>query len=107
MIEFPPFRLEIDEERLLRGSADVGLRPRTLAVLRCLAERAGKLVRHDELLEGVWGDVAIAPGTLNTSIRELRKALGDDARQPRYIETVYRKGFRFVADVQSAGQAAA
>jgi len=106
IIEFSPFRLEIDEERLRQGSTDVSLRPRTLAVLQYLAERAGKLVRHDELLGAVWGDAAVTPGTLNTSIRELRKALGDDARQPRYIETVFRKGFRFVAAVNSVEQAA-
>ncbi len=105
-IEFPPFLLETDEARLRKGSVDIRLRPRAFAVLQYLVERPGKLVLHDELLGAVWGDVAITPGTLNTSIRELRKALGDDARQPRYIETVYRKGFRFVADVRSGERAA-
>jgi len=98
-ISFHDFRLEPDEQRLWSGSAVVELRPRTFAVLVNLVERAGKLVRNDELLDAVWGDAAVTPGTLNTSIRELRKALQDDARRPRFIETVHRRGFRFIAPV--------
>jgi tetratricopeptide (TPR) repeat protein len=64
-----------------------------------LIEHPGQLVRHDELLEAVWKSTHITVGTLHSSIQELRKALGDDARQPCYIETVHRRGFRFIADV--------
>jgi DNA-binding winged helix-turn-helix (wHTH) protein len=100
ILTFPPYRLDPAEHRLWRGATAVELRPKTFAVLTYLAERPGKLVRNDELLDAVWKDAVVTPGTLNTSIRELRKALGDDARQPRYIETVHRRGFRFVAPVQ-------
>ena len=101
-LSFHSFRLESDDQRLWHGSTPVGLRPKTFAVLKYLVERPGKLVKNDELLDAVWEDAAVTPGTLNTSIRELRKALGDDARQPIYIETVHRRGFRFVAPVRSA-----
>ena len=100
-LSFHSFRLDPADHRLWSGSTPVGLRPKTFAVLRYLVERPGKLVRNDELLDAVWEGSAVTPGTLNTSIRELRKALGDDARQPRYIETVHRRGFRFVAPVRS------
>lgn len=98
--EFGPFRVDPADERLWCGSTPEPLRPKTFAVLKHLVENAGRLVPHEELLEAIWGQTAVTPGTLNTSIRELRKALGDDARKPRYIETAYRRGFRFVAEVR-------
>jgi len=107
IIEFPPFRLDTVEQRLWRGATPLDLRPRTYAVLLQLVQRPERLLRHDELLEAVWGDSAVTPGTLNTSIRELRRTLGDDARKPRYIETVHRRGFRFVAQVRSSDEPAA
>ncbi len=105
MLGFSPFRLDLEDERLWRGNTAVDLRPKTFAVLRYLAERPGRLVRHAELLDTVWAGTIVTPGTLNTSIRELRKALDDDARQPRFIETVHRRGFRFVADVDAPASA--
>jgi len=105
-LEIPPFRLDLAEERLWRGSELVSLRPRNWSVLRYLVERPGRLVRHEEILDAVWADAAVTPNTLNTSIRELRKALGDDARAPRYIETVHRRGFRFVGEFGHANETA-
>ena len=101
VLEFRDFRLDVAEERLWRDERPVELRPKTFAVLKYLAERPGKLVKNDELLDVVWEGAAVTAGTLNTSIRELRKALGDDAREPSYIETVHRRGFRFVAPVRT------
>jgi len=99
VVEFPPFRLDRKEERLLRDGEAVELRPKTFAVLAHLVSKHGQLVRKEELLEAVWPDATVTPGTLNTSIREIRRALDDDAREPRFVETVHRRGFRFVAEV--------
>ena len=106
MLEIPPFRLDLAEGQLWRGSEVVPLRPRTWSVLRYLVERPGRLARHGEILDAVWADAAVTPNTLNASIRELRQALGDDARAPRYIETVHRRGFRFIGEFGNANEAA-
>lgn len=78
----------------------MALRAKSFAVLRHLVEAAGRLVRTEELFKAIWADAVVTPGTLNTTIRELRRALGDDTRHPRYIATVHRRGFRFVGDVR-------
>ena len=101
MIDFSPFRLDLTEEQLWRGDSRVRLRPKSFQVLRYLAEHPGRLVTASELLDAVWPDVAVAPEALTQVIAELRRALGDDARRPLFIETVHRRGFRFVAEVQS------
>ncbi len=102
VIRFPPFLLDLAAGTLLHDAEVVHLRPRTWDVLCHLAGRPGLLVTKDELLDAVWSDAVVTEGTLTNSIRELRAALGDDARQPRFIETVHRRGFRFVADVGSS-----
>jgi DNA-binding winged helix-turn-helix (wHTH) protein/tetratricopeptide (TPR) repeat protein len=91
-----PVILDMASGRLLAGDRQVDLRPKTWEVLRVLAGRAGKLVTKDELLDAVWADTAVTEGTLSKSIGELRVALGDDAASPRWIETVPRRGFRWV-----------
>jgi DNA-binding winged helix-turn-helix (wHTH) protein len=82
---------------LTRGTHDVRVTPKALAVLCTLAERPGEVVTKDELFRAVWPDTAVSDGALTTCIQELRLALGDDARRPRYIETLHRRGFRFIA----------
>ncbi len=101
VIEFPPFRLDRQDERLWRGKRPIALRPKTYAVICYLAERPGVLVTRDELMDAIWPGVAVAPDTLSQSIRELRRALGDDARAPRFVETVHGRGFRFRAQTHS------
>jgi hypothetical protein len=64
------------------------------------------LVTRDELLDAIWPDVAVTPDTLNKSIGELRLALGDDSRTPRFLETVHRRGFRFIASRAAADEPA-
>lgn len=98
-VSFPPFLLDLGSSRLLRDGKPVHLRPRTWDVLCYLARRPGRLVTKDELLSAVWSDAVVSEGTLSNSIRELRAALDDDAHAPRHIETVHRRGFRFLAPV--------
>ncbi|MBY0273965.1 winged helix-turn-helix domain-containing protein, partial [Candidatus Binatia bacterium] len=99
------FRIDLDDERLWYGAEAIALRPKTWAVLRLLIERPGRLVTKGELIEAVWRGTVIEEKVLNASIAEIRRALRDDARAPRYVETVPRRGFRFVAPVDAAHDA--
>lgn len=82
---------------LKRGAHEIKLTPKSLAVLGRLLDRSGEVVTRDELFRDVWPDTAVSDAALTTCIQELRRALDDDARRPRYIETVHRRGFRFIA----------
>jgi DNA-binding winged helix-turn-helix (wHTH) protein/predicted ATPase len=91
--------LAIDDARLSRGDVDVELRPKALAVLCHLVERPGRIVGKQELLGEVWAGTSVSDTVLKVCIREIRDALGDDAKAPRYVETVPRRGYRFVERV--------
>jgi len=97
MIEFPPYRLDARAGRLWRGDQAVPLRPKAWSLLCYLAERKGTLVTKGEIHAAVWGDTVVSDDTLTRTLAELRHALQDDARLPRVIETVHRRGFRFIA----------
>ena len=96
MIRFGPFRLD-PAQGLKRGQRDVRLTPKSLAVLALLAGQPGRVVTKDELFETVWQDTAVSDAALATCIQEIRRALGDHSRDPRFVETVHRRGYRFVA----------
>ncbi|MDO8836437.1 MAG: transcriptional regulator, partial [Vicinamibacterales bacterium] len=81
------------------GSTVVKLRPQLVDVLVCLARRAGKIVLKDEILADVWPGQFVAESGLSRCIAELRQALRDDAQDPRYIETIPKRGYRLVAPV--------
>ncbi len=96
---FPPFRLDLLNEQLWCEHQLVPLRPKTFAVLRFLVEHAGRLLTKEELLKGVWPDTRVSEGILKGYIRDLREVLGDNAQHPRFIETVPRRGHRFIGQV--------
>jgi DNA-binding winged helix-turn-helix (wHTH) protein/tetratricopeptide (TPR) repeat protein len=100
VISFPPFRLDPANEQLWRGRQLVPLKPRTFAVLRYLLERPHRLVTKDDLLDALWAGVHVGDAVLKTHLGEIRRALGDSARTPRFIETVHRRGYRFIAAIQ-------
>jgi len=102
LLYFPPFRLDPSNERLWRETLEIPLRPKTFAVLRYLVEHAEQLVTKEELLNAVWAETVVGEDALTGCIRELRTVFGEEAKQPRYIETVHRRGFRFIAPVTSA-----
>jgi DNA-binding winged helix-turn-helix (wHTH) protein/tetratricopeptide (TPR) repeat protein len=106
-IHFPPYRLDLVAGFLRSGDRAIALRPKTWAVLCYLAERPGVLVTKEEILNAVWGGVAVTEATLTKSIGEIRDALHDEVRHPRFVETVHRRGFRFVSAVDGAGPVAA
>src|SRR5215467_6331814 len=97
-IVFSPFRLDRRSGQLTRAGTPIPLRAKTWAVLLYLAERPGVLVTREELLDSLWPGVAVTPNTLLQSVGELRRVLGDQSTVPRFIETVHRRGIRFIAD---------
>ena len=99
---FDAFRLDQREARLWRGQEVVPLHPKAFAVLRCLVNQAGQLVTKDALLMTVWPKTAVSEAALTVAIRQLRRVLGDQARTPQFIETVHRRGYRFIAPVAVA-----
>ena len=106
MIAFDRFRFDRPNSRLEGPDGAIPLNPKAFDVLGVLVERAGQLVSKDQLLDAVWKDAHVSDGVLKVSIAELRKALGDSATAPRIIETVHRRGYRFVAAVGEAKAAA-
>lgn len=101
-IVFGAFRIDLAGQRLWHEARPVRLRPKSWAVLRHLVEHPGVLVTKDALHHEIWHDVAVTEDALTQTIGELRRVLGDDARSPRFIETVHRRGFRFIAELRSA-----
>ncbi len=102
VIAFESFRLDVADARLLRGTQPVALTPRAFDVLAYLATHAGRLVSKEELLNSLWDDTLVSDASLVVCIREIRKALGDNARAPTFIETAHRRGYRFIADIVEA-----
>ena len=98
-LTFPPYRLDLGDERLWRGRHALPLTPRAFAVLRHLVEHRGRLVTRDDLLRAIWGEVHVGAPVVKGCIREIRRALGDPARAPSFIETVHRRGYRFIAEI--------
>ena len=103
---FPPFRLDLANERLWCLAQPLPLRPKTFAVLRCFVEHPGQLLTKEGLLEAVWPETVVSDVVLKVCIRELRHTLGDNARDPHFIETVHGRGYRFIGSVTAAPQPA-
>ncbi len=97
--------LEPELNQLSGPSGNVRLEPRTTAVLLDLAAHPGEVRSRDDILQAVWGDAFVGEAVLTHSVWELRKAFGDDAKQPRFIQTVPRRGYRLVAPVFEPGGA--
>jgi TolB-like protein/DNA-binding winged helix-turn-helix (wHTH) protein len=98
--QFGLFRLEVRERRLTREGYPVPLRGRVFDTLCTLIARHGCLVTKDELMAAVWPDSVVEETNLNHNICVLRRALGENATGQKYVETVPRQGYRFVAEVQ-------
>ena len=90
-----------------RGDEAVRLEPKVIEVLIYLARRAGEVVGREELLSAVWPGVVVGDDALTQAIIKLRKAFGDDAHRPKYIETISKRGYRLLAPVEESGKPAA
>jgi DNA-binding winged helix-turn-helix (wHTH) protein len=110
MKEFAPFRLDTVNQCLWRRE-DTGederilLTPKAFAVLRYLVEHVGQLVTEDELLEAVWPDTYVQPQAVKSQLFDVRRALGDNPKTPLFIETLPKRGYRFIAAVNEASSA--
>jgi TolB-like protein/DNA-binding winged helix-turn-helix (wHTH) protein/Tfp pilus assembly protein PilF len=100
---FGPYRLDEREQLLYRERQPVPLPPKAVQTLLVLLRRAGQLVPKEDLMREVWPDTFVEEGGLTRNISVLRKALGEDEGEAGYIETIPRRGYRFVAAVQVGG----
>ncbi|HEX5733896.1 MAG TPA: AAA family ATPase [Blastocatellia bacterium] len=99
-IAFGEFCLDEESELLLRGAEAIALRPKVFAVLKYLLNHPGQLITKQQLLDAVWPDAYVGDAVLKDSIRQLREALGDEVKSPRFIETAHRRGYRFIGQVK-------
>lgn len=101
ILTFDRYHLDLVKSQLFRGKRAIELPKQTSAVLRYLVEHAGQVVSKDELFAALWPGTAVSDGALTFCIVELRKALRDNAKHPKFIETVHRRGYRFIGKVVS------
>src|SRR5215203_5648059 len=101
---FKAFRLEVEERQLLHHDQPVPLTPKAFDVLVTLVERGGHLVEKDEILRIVWSNSFVEEANVARTVHTLRKVLGDDGNGNKFIETVAKKGYRFVAEVNEAAE---
>ena len=99
--EFGDFRFIPSESLLLKGDETVGLSPKALSLLEKLVENAGNLVTKDDLIRDVWDDMAIEESAIPRTVFLVRTALGDDPKNHSFIQTVPKRGYRFVAEVST------
>lgn len=102
VLAFGDFRLDLASERLERDGKAVALTPKSYCLLRYFLAHPERLLDKDELLDAVWPDATVSDTVLKVCVGELRRALADDAVAPRYVATVHRRGYRFVAAVSTA-----
>src|SRR5438270_13801286 len=95
---FLEFTLDSAAKRLVRGKSEIKLRPKSFQVLLYLVSRPGRLVTREELLQAVWGDIAVTDESITKCIADVRKALADDSQE--IVRTVTRRGFVFQAEVR-------
>src|SRR4029450_4635736 len=101
-VRFDRFRFDPDTGRLWAGVQEVRLTPKSAAVMSMLVAHGGEPVTKESLFPPVWPDTVVSDDALTTCIAELRRALDDDAKQPRFIETRHRRGYRFAAPLSPA-----
>ena len=100
LYEFGPYVMDARSRILLKDGTTVRLTPKAFDTLFVLVQHASQVVEKEQLLREVWPDIFVEEGILSHNIHGLRKALGDDSSEPRYIETIPKRGYRFVAPVK-------
>ena len=98
---FSPFRLDYINECLWRANDRIELTPKAFSVLKRLVEAAGELVTKEQLLNSVWPETFVGDAVLKVCVGEIRRALKDECKSPRFIETLHRRGYRFIAPVST------
>src|SRR5262245_2696838 len=104
-LRFGSFELDVRSRELRKGSTLVRLQEQPFEILRMMLERPGRVVTRDELRQRLWpeGTFVDFEHSLNAAVKRLRAALGDDADNPRFVETLPRRGYRFIASLADAG----
>src|SRR5918999_2007143 len=104
---FGTFEVDLRARELRKGGVRIRLQDQPFEILALMLERPGEVVTRDELRERLWpaGTFVDFEHSLNAAVKRLRAALGDDADNPRFVETLHRRGYRFIAAVESDGQA--
>src|SRR6266702_3151635 len=100
VFRFDPFQLDISERRLLRAGEVIPLRSKIFDALCILVENQGRLLRKDELMQRLWPNSTVEENNLDHTISKLRSALKEGMNGQKFIETVPRQGYRFIAEVQ-------
>lgn len=99
IFEFGDVRVEPSNFKIWKAGAELALEPKTFQVLLFLLENRGRLIEKNELLDAAWKDTFVTENAMTREIAKLRKALGDDSKTPKYIQTVHTQGYRFIAEV--------
>jgi predicted ATPase/DNA-binding winged helix-turn-helix (wHTH) protein len=104
LFRFGEFVLDIKQRLLMKNGRELPLTPKALALLMVLFENRGQIIERSDLIERVWTDTIVEEGNLAYTIRLLRKTLGDDPDSPKFIQTVPRRGYRFVAECYAVNE---
>jgi Tol biopolymer transport system component/DNA-binding winged helix-turn-helix (wHTH) protein len=104
LYEFGEFRLDPREKTLTRAGKPVEITPKGFELLCVFVENHGRLLGKNELMDKIWADSFVEESNLTFNIRQLRVILGDDAHEPKYIKTVRRHGYRFIAEVREISE---
>ena len=98
----PNYRLDLVDERLWRGDQPVQISNKAFQLLRLFVGNPNRLLTKDHILDAVWQDVWVSEGLIKEYVHDLRQALEDDPKQPKYIETVHGRGYRFLGGIEEA-----
>jgi DNA-binding winged helix-turn-helix (wHTH) protein len=102
LYRFGEFTLDANQKVLLREGKPLPLAPKVLETLLTLVQNGGRIIEKEDLMARLWPDTYVEESNLTYTIVQLRKTLGDDARHPRYIETIPKRGYRFIVEVETA-----
>src|SRR5579863_8076904 len=104
LLRIADLRVDPTLDEICKDGRTIKLEPKAMQLLLCLAERAGRVVSVDELLDVVWKDVVVGQDSVYAAVAALRRTLGDDPKKPRYIANVVRRGYRLIAPVSPWGE---
>ena len=106
VLKFGEFELDSRRHELRNSGVPVSLEPKPFEVLRYLVAHRDRVVSKEELLDEIWCGVIVGDASVSSAVREIRVALGDDAREPRFVQTFWRRGYRFIGEIDRTANGA-